>query len=244
VGGDGSQLSSTLAEPPGATGRTPIAGRPLRRAVSDADKASRRTDILSAAKQVFAEGGYHTTTIADVARQAGLSYGSIYWYYESKEALFHELMSAEALALRTHINDAVRATSAEEGPAAPLRAAVRATLEFYEADSALVKLLFRDAFALGSGFEEHLYAIHASFVDDAERLVLLAQRQGPLVQGPSKMTAFAITALVGQLAHRRLTTDDDLSAGEAASFVVELLLDGLRPRERRDLPHPRGTASA
>jgi len=221
-----------------------VPGRPLRRAVSEADKASRRTDILSAAKQVFAERGYHATTIADIARQAGLSYGSIYWYYESKEALFHELVSAEASALRAHINGAVRTASTDEGPAAPLQAAVRATLEFYEADSAFVRLLFRDAFALGCGFEEHLSAIHASFVDDAERLVLLAQRQGELVQGSSKMMAFAITALVGQLAHRRLTTDDELSAGEAASFAAELLLNGLRPRGRRDPSQVRGTPPA
>lgn len=224
--GDASQLSSALDGLPAA--------RPLRRAVSDADKASRRSDILSAAKQVFAERGYHATTVADIARQAGLSYGSIYWYYDSKETLFHELMSAEAQALRAHINAAVRATSAEAGPSAPLQAAVRATLEFYESDSALVKLLFRDAFALGSAFEEHLYAIHASFVEDAERLVLFAQRQGALVEGPPRMIAFAITALVGQLAHRRLTTDDGLSAGVAAGFVVQLLLDGLRPREPGD----------
>jgi hypothetical protein len=94
--------------------------------------------------------------------------------------------------------------------------------------------LFRDAFALGAGFEEHLYSIHASFVDDAERLVLLAQRRGALIAGPPKMMAFAITALVGQFAHRRLTTDVGLSAGVTAGFVVELLLEGLRPREVRD----------
>jgi AcrR family transcriptional regulator len=224
-------LSEALEQPPSEIEAPAAAGRPLRRAVSDADKASRRTDILSAAKQVFAERGYHATTIADIARQAGLSYGSIYWYYDSKEALFHELMSAEASALRAHINVAARAASTEEGPAAPLQAAVRATLEFYEADSDLVKLLFRDAFALGSGFEQHLYSIHASFAEDAERLVLLAQRQGVIVEGSSKMLAFSITALVGQLAHRRLTTDDHMTASEAASFVVELLLNGMRPRD-------------
>lgn len=205
--------------------------RPLRRAVSEADKASRRTDILSAAKHVFAERGYHTTTIADIAREAGLSYGSIYWYYESKEALFHELMSAEAGALREHIDEAVARVTLAGGPAGPFKAAVRATLEFYDADRALVTLLFRDAFALGTAFERHLYAINASFVDDVERLVVMAQRQGVFVDGPSRMMAFAITALIGQVAHRRLTTDDGMQPAEAAEFAVGLLLNGLLPRK-------------
>lgn len=204
--------------------------RAMRRAVSEADKASRRAGILRAAKRVFAEKGYHATTIADIARAAGLSYGSIYWYYDSKETLFHSLMTAEAAALRAFIGEAVRATPPEAGPAGPFREAVRATLEFYEADRASVKLLFRDAFALGAGFERHLYELHSSFVEDAERLVLSAQLQGAVIPGPSKMIAFAITSLAGQLAHRRLSTDDGLEPAAVADFAVRLLLDGLLPR--------------
>lgn len=200
----------------------------MRRAVSDEDKAARRQDILAAAKSVFAERGYHATTIADIARAAGLSYGSIYWYYESKEALFHELMSAEAAALRDHINAAAASAERRDGPAGPFRAAVRATVEFYEDDSELVTLLFRDALALGESFEEHLSRIQGSFVDDTERLVRSLQRQGVFTPGPSRVIAYAITSLIGQLARRRLLTDDGLSADALADFVVELVLHGLQ----------------
>jgi AcrR family transcriptional regulator len=205
----------------------------MRRAVSEEDKASRRQDILAAAKAVFAENGYHATTIADIARAASLSYGSIYWYYESKEALFHELMSAEAAALREHISEAATAAAAGGGPGPgrdaerSLRAAVRATIEFYDADRDLVKLLFRDAFALGQSFEEHLARIQGSFVDDTERLVVALQRHGVMQPGPSRVIAYAVTSLIGQLAHRRLLTDDGLSAEQLSSFLVDLLLHGL-----------------
>jgi AcrR family transcriptional regulator len=37
---------------------------------------------------VFARKGFHATTIADIAKQAGLAYGSIYWYFDSEEELF------------------------------------------------------------------------------------------------------------------------------------------------------------
>lgn len=199
----------------------------MRRAVSEEDKASRRHDILAAAKTVFAEQGYHATTIADIARAAGLSYGSIYWYYESKEALFHELMSAEAAALRAKIDAQVRETARSAGPAGPIRAAVRATIEFYDTDRDLVRLLFRDAFALGHSFEQHLSRIQGSFVDDTERLVVSLQRQGVLRPGPSRVIAYAIISLIGQLAHRRLVTDDGMTAEELSDFVTGLLLDGL-----------------
>src|SRR5579864_7032189 len=101
--------------------------------MSDKDKKERRSDILAAAKKVFARKGYHATTIAEIAKAARLSYGSIYWYFDSKDALFHELMESEGQALRRHVHEAL-ATPAAGAPDAPFRAAVQATFEFFEAD--------------------------------------------------------------------------------------------------------------
>ncbi len=74
-----------------------------RRAVSDEDKSQRRDEILAAAKIVFAHKGFHATTVADIAKQAGLAYGLIYWYFDSKDDLFHALMAGEEEALRAHV---------------------------------------------------------------------------------------------------------------------------------------------
>jgi AcrR family transcriptional regulator len=48
-----------------------------RRAVSAEDKSQRRDEIMAAAKEVFARKGFHATTVADIAKQAGLAYGSV-----------------------------------------------------------------------------------------------------------------------------------------------------------------------
>jgi len=49
--------------------------------------------ILSAALKLFAINGYHSTTISSIAREAGISKGLIYNYFESKEQLLAELIS-------------------------------------------------------------------------------------------------------------------------------------------------------
>ncbi|HUY64731.1 MAG TPA: TetR/AcrR family transcriptional regulator [Acidimicrobiales bacterium] len=203
--------------------------RPVRRAMSDQEKDERRSDILGAAKKVFARKGYHSTTIAEIAKAAELSYGSIYWYFDSKDALFHALMESEGQALRRHVTDAL-ATPAAGSPDAPFRAAVQATFEFFESDRALVKLLFRDSYALGDRFEKHLFGIYEGFISDIERIISDAQQRGLVVECPPRMVAFSVAALVGQIARRRLVTDDGLSAGVVADFVVSLLLNGLLPR--------------
>lgn len=51
----------------------------------------RRSQILTAAAEVFARKGYERSTIADVARQAGVAEGSIYNYFKSKGDLLISL---------------------------------------------------------------------------------------------------------------------------------------------------------
>ena len=51
-------------------------------------KEARPEELVAAALDVFVERGYEATTLADVARRAGVTKGTIYLYFENKEALF------------------------------------------------------------------------------------------------------------------------------------------------------------
>jgi AcrR family transcriptional regulator len=54
--------------------------------------AARREQILGAATRVFAEKGFSRATTREVAREAGVSEGTIYNYFEDKEALLMAIM--------------------------------------------------------------------------------------------------------------------------------------------------------
>lgn len=66
--------------------------------VSAAHEQEVRDRIVTAAVRVFSEKGYHTSTIADVCRESGLSVGAIYTYFSSKEQLFRQ--SCDLIAAR------------------------------------------------------------------------------------------------------------------------------------------------
>ena len=55
------------------------------------DKQARRQDILDAAAGVFAMHGYRQATIDQIAEAAGISKGTVYLSFASKEDLFYEL---------------------------------------------------------------------------------------------------------------------------------------------------------
>lgn len=55
--------------------------------VSETHLTERRDQILEAAANCFAANGFHSTSMADIIRACGLSAGSVYRYYKSKDDL-------------------------------------------------------------------------------------------------------------------------------------------------------------
>src|SRR5690349_22871571 len=55
-------------------------------------KDARPEEIIAAALDVFADRGFAATKLEDVARKAGVTKGTIYLYFENKEALFKALV--------------------------------------------------------------------------------------------------------------------------------------------------------
>jgi len=51
-------------------------------------REERRSQVLASALAVFSQKGFHASNVSDVAAHAGVSQGTIYWYFDSKEELF------------------------------------------------------------------------------------------------------------------------------------------------------------
>src|SRR5580693_7953203 len=79
-------------------------------------KAEKRLAILDGAIRVFSEKGFFNTTVAEVARAAGVADGTIYLYFESKDELllsiFDEKMEQLCTEAREAIADAPNAAEA------------------------------------------------------------------------------------------------------------------------------------
>jgi AcrR family transcriptional regulator len=69
---------------------------------------ARPEEILSAALDVFGERGFAGTRCDEVARRAGVSKGTLYLYFDSKEALFREMVRAKIEGLIASAEEFVR----------------------------------------------------------------------------------------------------------------------------------------
>lgn len=50
-----------------------------------------RTKILESAVQLFSKSNYHAVSMSEIAEGAGISKGTLYWHFDSKEDLFREI---------------------------------------------------------------------------------------------------------------------------------------------------------
>jgi TetR/AcrR family transcriptional regulator, fatty acid metabolism regulator protein len=101
----------------------------------------KRKQILDAAVRVFARKGYHESRVGDIAKDAGVAYGLVYRYFDSKEAVleavFREAWGRLLAALR----------EVEEADAAAperLQLVVKIVLRTWRDDPDLVRLLVRE----------------------------------------------------------------------------------------------------
>ena len=81
--------------------------------LTDERAQERRQQIVDAATRCFARDGFHRATMLDIAREAGMSAGAFYRYFDSKEAVI------EAIASDRHAQEAkLTAAAVEKGSAA------------------------------------------------------------------------------------------------------------------------------
>jgi AcrR family transcriptional regulator len=103
----------------------------------------RRAEILASAGEVFAQRGYHQSSIDDIARTAGISKALIYEHFASKQQLYTSLLEQHAGELFGRLAAAV--PQAEEGGAARLASGLDAFFAFVEERRDAWQMLFREA---------------------------------------------------------------------------------------------------
>src|SRR4029450_4080817 len=102
--------------------------RSLRRRKLTPRGRERRQQLMECAARLFAERGYHPTSVAAIVATLGVGKGVFYWYFASKEELLTELLKASNHELRKRQQHAIEGV---EDPVRRIELGLRASLAWF-----------------------------------------------------------------------------------------------------------------
>jgi AcrR family transcriptional regulator len=100
-----------------------------------------RARLLAAAKETFEEDGFLEARISDIAERAGLSHGSFYTYFDSKEEVFREVALAVEDELGSPVGEVILAPGSTAPPYERIRVAMRKHLETYRREARIMGVI-------------------------------------------------------------------------------------------------------
>ena len=195
----------------------------------------KRRAILDAAITVFARQGFHAARVSDVAAEAGVAYGLVYHYFDSKDQMLNELFS-ERWALLLDASQEMQRSDAS--PRDKLGGVSSFIIESYRHEPELMKVIIVEVTRAANSFgRTHLPEIRRAY-DLIAEIVADAQAVGEFrADVDPNFAAMVFYGAIEQLLSGWIFdlvpgTDEDYEA--AKQLVVETICGGLEPRPAPD----------
>ena len=187
----------------------------------------KRRQILGAAVRVFAQKGFHTSRVGDIAEEAGVAHGLLYHYFESKhqllETVFHENWGVLLERIRS-----VEGT--DESAGEQLRHVALIILRTWKHQPDVVRVVVREIARTPEIHQQIAELVEP--VDTIRRIIERGQAEGEFRSDLDAEFAAAIfyggvdAILTGWVLGTR--SDDEQAMAEAERTVTEVLVGGFR----------------
>jgi len=184
----------------------------------------RKPQILNAAIKVFNRKGLAAARMEDIAREAGLSVGGVYWYYKGRDdvilAIIDEFINADMVALtslldspgtvRERLMEYVRATTVESIAYMPL------TYELYGLALHNPKI------------RKHIQKYFSHYRDALTRILLQGIKRGEIRKVDAYAAATTLSAVYEGMLELALIDPQNINAEAALTQTIEFLFDGIK----------------
>lgn len=204
-------------------------------AVSDLEKPSERAaneqSIKKAALKLFSEKGFYSTSTRELTEAAGVSKGTLYWHWKSKEEVAFSLVSdmlGDFLELIERARD-------EKGPVIErMERMVAAVAELYYKETDYLRLLWKFRadrhYIFSPDYTEKVTSYYVRIRKGLESLVEQGMKSGEFRKVDSKQMAFIILGVTEGLEVEWLENEAEFSLREAFEVTMGMLSTSLRKK--------------
>jgi AcrR family transcriptional regulator len=152
----------------------------------------RKNEILDAALEVFAESGLQEASVDDVVKRAGLSKGTLYWYFKSKDRLIGALMK------RFFAQELGKVRKLQQGTGSVRERLLRYSREVEAVMKVMPRALTVEFYAVAirqKSIRKHLAELYINYCGELAELLREGVDRGEFVKIDTRQMAAAITGL-------------------------------------------------
>jgi TetR/AcrR family transcriptional regulator, cholesterol catabolism regulator len=184
--------------------------------------SARRTELTREAARLFAEKGYHGTSIGDLAKALGVQKASLYAHIESKQDLLYETMRDGAAAFHAALDEIPDELPATE----KIRLALRGHLRVVAAQLDVATVFVREWRYLEGGRREEILAERRRYEERFRSFFREGRELGELRTDLDDASATLLALSAANWAYTWLQSGRDTD--DLADRFFTILLDGTR----------------
>ncbi len=187
----------------------------------------RSTEILDAARRIFAKKGFSATTVDDIAESANVAKGTIYLYYKAKRDIYFAALKhgIEAVNAETQRRLEQSLTIQEK-----LRAFISTRVRYFEENGDFFKIYhseFSNILIHPAHLDEDFRDLYLQQAKVLEVILRAAAKQGQIRIMPIKRLTLMVYDMTRALIVQRLLGGTKSSVDEDVEFLFDLMWKGM-----------------
>ncbi|MBN2104659.1 TetR/AcrR family transcriptional regulator [bacterium] len=199
---------------------------------------ARKKDILEIAAELFAQKDFHGVTMDEIAEKVGLSKGTVYLYFETKENLFFSILIDRTKSLMLSLKDTIQSEVSFE---ASLRDFVFTFLTYFQKHKAYFKLMHSEKTraSMDAHYQMHDYAkeIFNQFNDILAELI----KKGVADHCLRSVDIFSMVKMLGGILNNftyyQIFISSTMSPAGETELIIDLFLNGVKKAEVTEVLH-------
>jgi len=182
--------------------------------------------IFHSAIKIFSEKGYNGATMDEIAMNAGVAKGTLYYHFRSKEEIFKYIIDEGMRIIRDEIQTAVKN---EKEPVEKLREIFKVQLNLVHRNRDFFKVIASQLW--GKEIRQlNLRNIMENYISDIEVYIKEAMDAGKIKKGNTRLIAYSLLGNFFSSSIYQISTGEE-QIEYTVQCVMEYILGGLRQRQ-------------
>jgi AcrR family transcriptional regulator len=189
---------------------------------------STESKILTSAKELFIEKGYHDTSMSAIAKEAGLGKGTLYWHFDSKDDLFKKMITKEGRVILAEVKELSESNLPTEDI---LKKFIQIRVSRMVKHRKASQMFMDNENFTNKEFKKTMLGIYCSLIEELEKIINKGIEEDVFETDRPDKTAAAIMGTINGLCSVVIVGhDDQLSLEENVECIYNLIMDGIEKK--------------